>query len=91
MSIRKREKVVLVEWLDTAIAGGWERRTDTEEMRPHACTRVGILVHRDEHQIILIGILSASKSYDETNVQQIIPAGCVIKYRVLAELKPSRR
>ena len=89
MSILKREKVVLVEWVDAAGDGGWNPRKVDENWEPIKVTSVGLLIHRCKNRIVLAGALCGSK--DETSVTQVIPGGWVKKYKVLAELKPRKK
>lgn len=69
-------ELVIVQWLDIVVYGGWEEPDKTTET-PSKCTTIGWL-HVDNAEYITVSSTLSRNGSDHYNTHTTIPVGCII-------------
>jgi hypothetical protein len=78
-------KAVLVTWVDSTGAAGWESAGDHREMRAARCVSQGLLLRNDEREVVLTQNVDLSNG--NLSHSMAIPRAAVQKVRVLATIE----
>jgi len=79
ISIPKDPKLVVVEWLDAYVSGGWSDIDDVDHL-PTLCHSVGWLVVENDTYVTIVPNISKREDLTTHCLGQIsIPRGCIVK------------
>lgn len=76
-----KPKLVLVDWEDSNVHGGWNSIEHYADCQPSKCRTVGWVAKKDRHSITVVQSLSANEVSDGMT----IPRGCVKSIKYLEE------
>ncbi len=72
--------LVVVEWMDSATADGWQHEADAEKHQPSVCKTVGWLLTKNRQYITVAASQSDSGNWSQA---MSIPRACVTSIRRL--------
>ena len=82
----KTKQIVLVEWEDSIVQGGWRSMEQAEKVEASTCYTAGVLIEKNSKHVI-IGQSWYPAADDVSNTTQI-PRGMVRSIKRIGSFKP---